>query len=160
MSLTCMKTNVFRRKVSFPFKQNISVHLMRIIWYQLNHWVKDTVLNCVCTRCRVRTTVNRDEHRPYGLRAARKQCCLWGILLLPLTCINAVVLQTVPGTHGRCELHRHISRRHKTVDWRSGQYRAFMGFAWGTPVAATRLCITDILTRLLPHWRVARCRVR
>lgn len=43
------------------------------------------------------------------------------------TSTPALPPQTVPGPHGRSQLHRHIGLRDPPVDWGPGQHRALLG---------------------------------
>lgn len=50
--------------------------------------------------------------------------------------------QAVPGPHRRCQLHRHLSRRHQAVDRRSWQHSSFLGPPRGTATPTARLHIS------------------
>ena len=54
-------------------------------------------------------------------------------------CLCVSSPQAVPGPHRRGELHRHLQRRHQTVDGRAGQHRPLLGPPGGTAAPATRL---------------------
>lgn len=71
-----------------------------------------------------------------------------------------MVIQAIPRSYRWRQLHRHCTRWYQVVDWRTRQHRKVVGPPRGAPVATARLCITDLLARLLSNWRMAGRRVR
>ena len=69
---------------------------------------------------------------------------------------ESISAQTIPRSHGRRLLHRHIGGRVEIVDRRTGQHCPLMGPKGRKAIATARLHLPDILARLLPYRRVAR----
>jgi len=81
-----------------------------------------------------------------------------GRLMKVIDCL-VVFVQTVSGTHRRCQLHWHLSRWYQAVDGWPRQHRSTVGSAWRTSATATWLRVSDLLAWILSHRRVARRRV-
>ena len=86
--------------------------------------------------------------------------CFWKNSHVPSVALCWCVHQAIPRTYGRRQLHWHFARRQQVVDRWTGQHRTLMEPHSWEATRTVRLQLSDLLSWILSHRRLAGCWVR